>query len=67
MSRFYADLLKLEYLYQKGRANSAVYIIPTKKVSKLLGSNVAHFERFTSELKLFTEIITVPLLVIGIN
>ena len=67
MSRFYADLLKLQYLYQRGSINSAVYILPTKRNARIMGSNLAHFERFVEELKLFKQVITIPIFVIGIN
>ena len=67
MSRFYADLLKLQYLYLRGSIISAVYVLPTKQNAKLMGSNLAHFERLVEELKLFAEIITIPIFVVGIN
>lgn len=67
MSRFYADLLKLQYLFQNGKAAAAIYIVPTKRRAKEMGSNLAHFERFVEELGLFREIIAVPTLVIGLD
>jgi len=67
MSRFYADLLKIQYVYKKDKTKAAIYIIPSKGAAKIMGSNIAHFDRFTFELKLFEEIISVPTLVIGIN
>ncbi len=67
MSRFYADLLKLEYLFKDRKAIAAVYIIPTKRRAREMGSNLAHFERFVEELDLFKDIITVPTLVIGLE
>lgn len=67
MSRFYADLLKLQYLFQKGTIKAAVYILLTKHRAQEMGSNLAHYERFVEELDLFSEIITVPLFVIGID
>jgi hypothetical protein len=67
MSRFYADLLKLQYLYQKGAVRSAIYILPMKQGAQRMGSNLAHFERFTAELDLFKEVISVPIFVIGMN
>lgn len=67
MGRFYADLLKMQYVFQKRKARAAIYIIPSKTASIIMGSNVANFERFTNELHLFRDIITVPTLVIGIN
>ena len=67
MSRFYADLLKLQYVYLKSRIESAIYVIPSKRNAQVIGSNVAHFERFVGELQLFADIVTVPMFVIGID
>jgi hypothetical protein len=67
MGRFYSDLLKLQYLFQKRRITSAIYILPTKYLAKKMGSNLANFERLVIELKLFQEVITIPILVIGLN
>lgn len=67
ISRIYADLLKLEYLYRKGKIDTAIYILPTRKNALLLGSNIANFERLVSELLLFEGIITAPILVLGID
>lgn len=67
MSRFYADLLKLEFLYKENKAESAVYIIPTKARAKEMGSNLACYERFVEEIELFNKIITVPMFVIGLD
>jgi hypothetical protein len=67
MSRFYADLLKLQYVFKNKKASAAFYLIPTKEAAKLIGSNIANFERFTQELNLFKQIISIPILVIGLN
>lgn len=67
MGRFYADLLKLQFLFQKGKINSAIYILPTISLAKKMGSNLANFERLVLELKLFSKVITVPILVVGIH
>jgi hypothetical protein len=67
MSRFYADLLKLQYVYAQGNAVAAIYLIFSKDAAKILGSNLAHYDRLVRELLLFREIITVPILVIGIS
>lgn len=67
MGRFYADLLKLQYLFANGKATAAIYIIPTKRCAKEIGSNVANFERLVEELILFESIITIPILVIGLR
>lgn len=67
MSRFYADLLKIQYVFKKRKAKAAFYIIPSKEASKTMGSNIVNFDRFTFELNLFKEIITTPTIVVGIN
>jgi len=67
MSRFYADLLKMQYVFNLKKAKVAIYIIPSKEAAKLMGSNIANFDRFTFEINLFKEIITIPTIVIGIN
>lgn len=67
MGRFYADLLKLQYVFKNKKAKVAFYLLPSKDAAKKIGSNIANFDRFTSELNLFKEIITIPTLVIGIN
>lgn len=67
MGRFYADLLKLQYVFKNKKAKVAFYLIPSKDAAKKIGSNIANFDRFTSELNLFKEIITIPTLVIGLN
>src|SRR5258706_2829426 len=67
MGRFYADLLKLQYLYQKKKIKAAIYVLPTKKSASALGSNLANFERMTNEILLFSETITIPMIIIGIE
>jgi len=48
MSRFYADLLKLQLLFTKGKAIGAIYIIPTKVTAEKMGSNIANYTRFVA-------------------
>lgn len=67
MGRFYPDTLKLETLYRKDKATSAIYIIPTKKAALIIGSNIAYYERAQRELELFKHIITIPIVLIGIE
>ncbi len=67
VSRIYADLLKLEYLYKKEKTNLAIYILPTKKNARMMGGNLAYYERLIEELQLFSEIISIPILVLGID
>ncbi len=68
MSRFYADLLKLEALYKNKSIHSAIYILPTKHSSRKLGSNLVNFERFSTELnEVFSKTITIPIYIIGLG
>jgi hypothetical protein len=67
MSRFYADLLKLQYLHQRNRAAAAIYVLPTQGSAKKIGDNIACFERLCRELTMFQEIIRIPILVVGLE
>jgi hypothetical protein len=66
MGRFYADLMKLEFLFNKGMIQAAVYVLPVKELANKWGENIANFERFTKEVGIFSQIIHTPLFVIGI-
>lgn len=65
MARFYADLIKLQTLYSEDKIKAAIFLIPTKIESKKMGSNIANFDRLTSELPVFAHTIELPLYVIG--
>jgi hypothetical protein len=67
MSRFYADMLKTQFVYNSKKAVAAIYIVPSKSAAKIMGSNIANFNRFTLELNLFKNTITIPALVISIS
>jgi hypothetical protein len=67
MARFYADLVKLQAQYVDGKLDAAVYIVPTRDAAKLMGSNIANFERLTSELGLYQSFITIPMVVLGFS
>jgi hypothetical protein len=65
MSRAPYDLLKLQYLYTAKKIEAAALALPTKAGALLLGSNIAHADRVSSELKLFSRIITVPIFLVA--
>ncbi len=67
MSRFYADLLKIETLFRNGSITAAIYVIPTKAFATKLGSNIANFERLVEELGIFSVTLSAPILVMGIT
>jgi hypothetical protein len=65
MSRAPYDLLKLQYLYTAKKIEAAALALPTKAGAQVLGSNIAHADRVSSELKLFSRIITVPIFLVA--
>ncbi|MCY3554086.1 MAG: restriction endonuclease [Gemmatimonadetes bacterium] len=67
MSRAPYDLLKLQYLFQKERIKVAAIGLPTLNASKLIGDNIANADRIVRELKLFNQVITVPILVLAFD
>ncbi|RUL47227.1 BglII/BstYI family type II restriction endonuclease [Lysinibacillus antri] len=67
VGRFYADMLKLQTLYLNGKIDSGIVIIPTNNAAKIMGGNLANYERFIRELDLYKKIITIPIHVIGIE
>jgi hypothetical protein len=65
MSRAPYDLLKLQYLFSAKKIEAAALALPTKAGAQALGSNIAHADRVSSELKLFSRIITIPILLVA--
>lgn len=67
ISRAAYDLLKLQYLFSARLSACGAYVLPMKERAIELGSNIACYERVKNELDLFSSIINIPLLVIGIE
>lgn len=67
MGRMYADLLKLQTLFNNNRVDSAIFIIPSKISAKILGDNIANFERLINELIIFNKVICIPLVIYGFH
>ncbi|AXY36811.1 BglII/BstYI family type II restriction endonuclease [Bacillus velezensis] len=67
VGRFYADILKLQTLYLNGKAEAGMLILPTKQAANIMGDNLVNYERCVEELDLYKKIITMPILVIGID
>ncbi len=65
VSRVFYDLLKLQYLFVRGKIEAAALAVPTRNGAQNLGSNIANFERLCGELQLYDRVITVPILVIA--
>jgi hypothetical protein len=67
MSRAPYDLLKLQYLFQSEKINCAGMAVPTRDGATAIGENIANAERLSNELKLFSRVITVPILLIAFD
>lgn len=65
VSRIYADLLKLQVLYIKGNLRAGIILLPRKDLSVKLASNMANYERLIGELPIFSQVITMPLVIMG--
>jgi len=67
-ARFYADMMKMQYLFLEGVISKTVYITFTKDfIKKSYSGNNISFERAISEITLFNSIITLPIYFIGID
>lgn len=67
MSRAPYDLLKLQYLWQSEKITCAAMAVPTREGAAAIGDNIANAERISNELKLFSRIITVPILLVAFD
>jgi len=67
VARMYADILKLSYLFDEGIIEVGVLCVPHQIESSLLGANYARYDRLKTELKLFKNIIKVPILIICLS
>lgn len=65
VSRVYADLLKLQTLFVKGKIKAGIIVVATTKCAKQYTSNAATYERLVRELDIFSQVITMPLVVVG--
>ncbi len=67
MARLYADMIKLQTLYLNNAIKSAVMVVPSAPVAKLLGSNVAQAKRLERELEIFKKAYHVPTLIFSLE
>lgn len=67
VARTYADILKLSQLNKKGIIDVGVIIVPHKLESKKMGANYAQFDRLANELSQFSDIVSAPIIVIGLS
>ena len=67
-ARFYADVIKMQYLFIEGVITKAIYVTFTRDfIKKSYSGNNISFERAISEITLFKSIITLPIYFIGID
>ncbi|MBC1939175.1 hypothetical protein HCB16_07705 [Listeria welshimeri] len=67
ITRAFYDLLKFQVMNENSKIECAVMVIPTSNAAKLLGSNIANFDRLTNEIQLYRNIINIPILFAGID
>lgn len=67
VARYYADLLKLQTLFQRDCIEFGVLLVPTNEAASKMGSNLTNFSRVTQELVYYKHTITVPMLILGIG
>jgi hypothetical protein len=66
MARAFYDLMKMQSLHDQERAACGVLIVPSNLASRVIGSNLANFERVREELQsLFYDQITIPVLLVA--
>lgn len=67
MARWYADVFKFQVSYTQRDIDVAVLVVPTRRVGRLVGENIADFERISNELPRALMSITLPILVVGLE
>jgi hypothetical protein len=67
VARFYADLLKLQLLFNRGRITATIYIALTKDAAAVHKANLVQTDRLLAELNEYRSIITVPIAIIGVE
>jgi hypothetical protein len=67
MGRMYADLMKLQTLYLNKAIKGAAIILPSNRIAKVLGSNIAEARRLQRELNIFKKAYDVPTMVFGLE
>jgi hypothetical protein len=65
VSRVYADLMKLQALFVNDRIKAGIIVVATSDCARQYTCNAATYERLVRELEIFSQVITMPLVVIG--
>lgn len=67
VARVYADILKLQNLFDRKVIDRAILIVPSDSLSKEFGANHASFGRTVRDIETLALSITCPILVVSIN
>lgn len=67
VARMYADLLKLETLGLDNKIDVGIIALPDALESSKLGANYARYDRLIKELKVFSRIFTLPMVVLSLS
>jgi hypothetical protein len=67
VSRLYADLMKVQALFDLGKCDGAIFILLSKGAADVMSSNLAHSDRLVKELRVFRSIINVPIKILSVE
>jgi hypothetical protein len=66
IARAFYDLMKMQSLHLQGRAPCGILVVPSTATARVLGGNLANFDRVSSELSsLFFHQVSIPVLLAG--
>jgi restriction endonuclease BglII len=67
VARIYADLLKLESMGLDHKIDVGLVMLPDAIESAKLGANYARFDRLKKEMKVYSRIFSLPLLILSLS
>jgi hypothetical protein len=67
MARWTYDILKFQICYSQNQIDIGILVVPLQWFARLIGDNIAYYERILRELPHAKLSITLPILVIGLD
>jgi len=67
MARWTYDIFKFQIAYSKGKIRIGILVVPVQWFARMIGDNIAYFERVKRELPHAELSITLPILVVGLE
>ena len=61
------NLLKFQYMYNLEMTNLIINIVLKKELANFISASLINFEQLENEIKLFQNIITAPIILVGID